>query len=392
MNRTEALDDFNKKIVNDLLLKYKREFKENFINNERKFALLLIDSIKKLNEKAIKNREVIENYSIGVLQFEFLRSNLLNDNFKIHLHGYNNLWYLDEHSIYEEIDLKFIFSPFIDLKKELIEKSKIYLGKINIYDIQKIIFDAAFNSYMEISQTVREYLWDLDEEEWIQDILFSDFYIIKWGEYKGNSETVFAMDSREKKAEDIEKLKKEKKSFIYSVWRKSTLENIDLSKEDLLFINFKESSLKNSDFSESNIISGELKDTKIQSCDFSKAKVIGTTLAKSIIKESDFKDCDLRSSDFNNTMIEEVEFDNSDLSIGNFVNSNLYKVSFKNCNLSNADFSKAQFEEVNFQGADLSNTIFSREDIPFLHLSPEQLQDILIEEGDEDELLHTKAR
>ena len=91
-------------------------------------------------------------------------------------------------------------------------------------------------------------------------------------------------------------------------------------------------------------------------------------------------------------MIEDVGFDNSDLSFGNVVNSNFYKVSFKKCNLSNADFSNAQFEEVNFQGADLSNTIFSREDIPFLHLSPEQLQDILIEGDDENELLHTKAR
>lgn len=392
MNRIEALDEFNKNIVIDAIAKYKREFKENFSNNEEKFALLLIESIKKLNEKAIENRQIIEDYSIGVLQFEFLRSNLLNESYKIHLHGYNNLWYLDQHSVYEEIDLKFIFKPIINFKEQLIEKSRIYLGKVNIYDIQKIIFDAALDCYMEISQTVREYLWDLDEEDWIKGMMFSDFYIIKWGEYKGNSETVFAMDSREKKSEDIENLKKEKKSFIYSVWRKSILEDIDLSKENLLFVNFKESTLKNSDFLESNIISGEFKDTKIQLCDFTRSKIIGTTLAKSVIKESNFKDCDLRSSDFNNAMIEDVGFDNSDLSFGNFVNSNFYKVSFKKCNLSNAYFSNAQFEEVNFKGADLSNTIFSREDIPFLHLSPEQLQGILIEGDDENELLHTKAR
>ena len=382
MNRREALEDFNKNTADDLVLKYKKEFEINFNNNEKRFALLLIDSIKKLNQKAILNRKVIENYSLGVLQFELLRSNILNESYKIHLHGYNSLWYLDNNSIYEEIDLKFLFKPFENLKKELIEKSKIYIGKINIYDIQKIIFDAVSDSYMGMSKVVREYLWDLDEEKWINEMLLSDFYIIKWSEYKGKGETVFAMDMRKKTKEDLENMKKEKKSFIYSVWRNSCLENADLSKENLLFINFKESKLQNIDFSKSSIISGEFKNSRIVKCSFEGAEVVGTALSESEINECKFKDCNLRSSDFNTSILNDVDFSNSDMSISNFVNSKLNNVSFKGCTLLNSDFTNAVFENVSFQDADLKDSIFSRKDIPFLHLSPEQLQDVFI--GDDE--------
>ena len=382
MNRQEALEDFNKNAADDLVLKYKKEFEKNLNDNEEKFALLLIESIKKLNQKAIGNRKVIENYSLGVLQFELLRSNILNESYKIHLHGYNSLWYLDNNSIYEEIDLKFLFESFENLKKELIEKSKIYIGKVNIYDINKIIFDAVSDSYMNMSSMVRDYFWNLDEEEWMNEVLFSDFYIIKWSEYKGKSETVFAMDMRKKTAEDLENLKKEKKSLIYSVWRNSCLENADLSKEDLLFINFKESTLRNIDFSSSNIVSGEFKDTKIIKCNFEKSRVVGTELSESDIKECEFKKCDLRSSDFSNGVLKNVDFSNSDMFIDNFVNSKLSNVSFNGCTLSSADFSNAVFENVDFQNADLKDAIFSRKDIPFLHLSPQQLQDVFI--GDDE--------
>ena len=382
MNREEALEDFNKNAAYDLVLKCKKEFEKNFNDNEEKTALLLIDAIKKLNKKAIENRNVVDNYTLGVLQFELLRSNILNESYKIHLHGYNSLWYLDDNSIYEEIDLKFLFKPFENLRKELIENSRKYIDRVNIYDIQKIIFDAVSDSYMGMSKAVREYLWDLDEEEWINEMLLSDFYIIKWSEYKGKGETVFAMDMRKKTTEDLENMKKEKKSFIYSVWRNSCLENADLSKRDLLFINFKESALKNLDFSSSNIISGEFKSAKITKCNFEKARVVGTELSQSDIKECKFKECDLRSSDFNTSILNDVDFSSSDMSISNFVNSKLNNVSFKGCNLLNSDFTNAVFENVSFQDADLKDSIFSRKDIPFLHLSPEQLQDVFI--GDDE--------
>lgn len=386
LNREEALKDFNDKVINKLLDNCRKEFKELINRNEEKLGRLLIESIQKLNEKAKINLDIDENYKLVVLQFEFLRINILNDNYKILLHGYNKLWYLDDNPVEEEVDLNFLSEPFIKLKEQLMKEKLIYVGKINNYDIQKIILDITAECYNSISQIARDYLWDLDEEEWINDMLLSDFYIIKWSEYKGKSETVFAMDNRKKGTEDLNKLKnidKEKQPFVYSVWKDSEFNDLDLSKENMLFINFKGSQIENVDFSETSIVSGEMKYTKLKMCKFIKGSIVGTTFEKSSIKRCGFNECDLRSSDFNNALLEEVNFDDSNFQLGNFVNTNLYKVSFKNCNLAQADFSKAKFEHVDFEGANLENTIFSREDVPFLHLSPEQLQYILIEDGEE---------
>lgn len=386
MDRAEALKHFEENIVKKALEECRNEFIEILNSNEEKFGRLLIKSIQNLNKKALENKNIDENYRLGVLQFEFLRSSILNESYSILLHGYNNLWYLDTNSIYEEIDLKFLSEPFINLKEKLIKEKQIYVGKINEYDVQKIIFDITAESYNSISELVRSFLWDLDEEQWINDMLFSDFYIIKWSEYKGKGETVFAMDNRKKTMDDLSKAKKiEKKKipFVYSVWKESKFSDFDLSKENMLFVNFKGSILENINFSESDIVSGELKNTKIKKCNFENGRIVGTTFERSSVKMCNFKGCDLRSSDFNNALLEEVDFDNSNFEIGNFTETNLYKISFKKCNLKNADFTGAQFEKVDFEGADLKNVIFSREDIPFLHLSPEQIQDILIEDGEQ---------
>lgn len=386
MNREEALRDFDEKVAAKLLENCKSEFNELLNDNEEKLARLLIEGIKNLNKKALENLNIDENYKLGVLQFEFLRSNLLNENYNILLHGYSNLWYLDENPVEEEIDLQFLSNPFVKLKDQLMKEKLIYVGKVNNYDIQKIIFNIAAECYNSMSQIVRSYLWDLDEEEWMSDMLLSDFYIIKWSEYKGKSETVFAMDNRKKTMEDLAEAKnseKEKMPFVYSVWKDSEFSNFDLSKENMLFINFKGSQFEEVDFSEASIVSGEMKHSQLKKCKFTKAKVVGTTFEKASIKRCDFNECDFRSSDFNNAFLEEVNFDDADFQIGNFVNANLYKVSFKNCNLAKADFTEAQFEDVDFEGANLEEVIFSREDIPFLHLSPEQLQDILIEDGEQ---------
>lgn len=386
MNRTEALEEFNKDIDAELIDKYKLKFEKNLKEEDEKFGKLLFQSIKDLNKEILKNRKIITNYKAGVLHFELLRTNVLDDSYIIWLHGYNSLWYLDENSVHVEIDLKFLFEPFIEMKKELMSKIKVYMGKVTKYDVQNIIFKITSECFNKLSFVAREYFWDLDEEEWINEIELEDYYIIKWGEYREKSETVFAMDYRCKSKEELESLIKSDKNkmpFLYTVWRNGKYEDCDLSKQSLLFINFKESTLKKINFDESDIISGELKKTVIKECTFDNSRVVGTAFSESILKECKFNNSDLRSSDFRIAKIDDVSFQGSNLTMTNFDCAEIYNVSFKDCLLNKANLTNCIFENVDFEGADLREAIFSRDVIPFIHLSPEQLQDIYIEGGEE---------
>ncbi|OOM76180.1 hypothetical protein CLPUN_27930 [Clostridium puniceum] len=367
MNRQEALEHFKANVSENLVKEYRLKFEEYFEENEEKVKKLLIDGMKKLIKKAKEFDETEKDYKIGVFQFELLRINILNESYKIFAHGYNSLWYLDKDSIYEEIDLKFLFELFIDLKEKLIKEKKIYMGKVNKYDIQEIIFNLAVECYNDISISIRSWFWNLDEEPWMKENFIETFYTVKWSEYQGKSEILFAMDNRQKDINELLELKKqpeEKHPFVYTVWKDSKLEVGDLTKQNMLFINFKGSRLKEINFSESYIIKGQFKAAKIQHCEFENSKLGGASFENAIIQDSNFRSAECIG----------VDFSNSELSYVDFTNAKLKKSAFIGAKLKN----------VSFEGADVEDAVFSEKDIPFIHLTSEQLQTIYIDGGKEE--------
>lgn len=366
MNREESLQHFNENVMKKLADGVKLEFEENFKANEGKIKNLIIAAMKNIIKKAMDLQEINKEHKIAVFQFELLRINIVNESYKILAHGCNSCWYLDSDSIYEEIDLSFLFEPFIKLKEKLIKEKRIYMGKVNNYDIQKILFELVSKCYIDMSKDVRSWFWNLDEEEWMQKKSVEDFYVVKWSEYQGKSETLFAIDNKEKNVKELLELKKQpedKLPFVYTVWKNSVLENGDLTKQNMLFINFKGSKLENINFSQSDIIRGQFKDTKVKRCIFAKCQLIGASFENSKIEDSDFSNGDCTGVDFRKAELRYVDFSNSNLKNSNFIN--------------------AKFKNVSFEGADLEDAIFSDKDIPFINLTSQQLQTIYIDGGEE---------
>ena len=366
MDRQESLEHFYENVSKKLINECKLKFQENFKEDEEKVKFLIIDGMKNLIKKAEKFQKINKDYKISVFQFELLRINILNDSFNIFIHGYNSLWYLDNASIFEEIDLKFLFTPFIKFKNRLAKEKKIYMGKVNDYDIAKVIFDLAADCFKSMSERARDWFWNIDEEVWMRDGAIGSFYIIKWSEYQGKSETLFAMDNKEKTIKELLELKKEpeeKLPFVYTVWKDSTLADGELTKQNMLFINFKGSKLKKINFSESDIIRSQFKNTHLKDCIFKDSRLIAASFENAVIEDSDFSNTDCTGVDFGKSQLSYVDF--------------------KDANLKNAVFTNASLKNVSFEGAEVEDSIFSEKDIPFIHLTSEQLQTIYIDGGDE---------
>ncbi len=360
------MKEFKEKVCLNLIEDCKSRFQDNVIKNEEKLRDLTIKGIKQVIKKAKDFQKIKEDYKIAVFQFEFLRVDVLNENYKICIHGYDRMWYLDENSIVEYLDLKFLYEPFIELKEKLIKEKKIYIGKVNNYDVQEIIMNLAYQCYENLKENIRNIFWDCDEEEYMKSDSIEDFYTIRWSDYHGKSEIVFAMDNKEKTKVDILKLKKEDKEklpFVYTVWKNSLIEDSNLANENLLFINFKGSTLKRIDFSKSEIVRSQFKDSKINNCEFKEANLVGTSFKNSDIEYTNFNKSNCIATDFQNTNLKDVDFENADLKGSKFIN--------------------AKFHNVDFKDANLEDAIFNEKDIPFIHLTSEQLQAIYICGGDE---------
>ncbi len=78
-------------------------------------------------------------------------------------------------------------------------------------------------------------------------------------------------------------------------------------------------------------------------------------------------------------MLEHICFDSAILSGARFRNCRIRNCSFCNAVIHQADFSGCTWEDNCFEGADMTQTVFPEQDIPFVHLEPEQLQTILVD-------------
>ena len=364
MNREEALLEYNEKVVKSLVEEARNKFEQLCNDNEDELEKRLVGTFRNLIQKCNDDRDGGEDLTI--FQYEMLRTNILNESYIIYLHGYNKNWYLDDNPLCIEIDLKFIFEPYIELKEKLLREKKIYLGKINEYDIQNIIFNSVIDGFKALGEALRTWFWDIDEDEYVINNLKSEFYLVKISEYESESETVFAMDNRIKNNNDVKEYMKYAKGeapLVYSVWKNSEFSNLDLSDNPMVFINFKGSKLQDVNFTNCAIARGNYKNTELVECNFNKCNLVASIFENAVISDTSFEDSFATNIDFTNCKLKNINFNNADLRQSLFVDT--------------------EFEDVTFERANVENCIFDLDVIPYIHLSAEQLQTVRIIESKE---------
>lgn len=362
MNREEAIKDFKNKKAKQFVDECDKLLTELFDKNRDKIKEILMQSLENIVKKAEISHKRKED-RITTFQIEILRTEILTESFKICVHGYNIFGYLDESPICEYVNLKFLFEPLMQLKEKLEKEKKIYIGKINSYDIQNMLLKIAVEFYISLANEVRQWLWNLEECEWIKNECVNNFYQIRWGEYHGKSEIVFAMDNRKKSSADFLQLKTQEEAkmpFVYTVWKDSILNNCEIKNRNMLFISFKGSILEQIKFLGCKMLSSQFDNSNIKKCSFEESILIASSFKKSQLDLCSFQRTNLFGVDFSNAKLTNINFNNSNLAKTNFIN--------------------VEVENLSFENADVSDAVFSSKVVPFLHLSPEQLQTIYIME------------
>lgn len=265
------------------------------------------------------------------LYFSLMRVDLWNHKFQVTIQGQDSQWYLDENPIWITSSMDSFFQPLEKLWGVLQIASRKFVQKINSYELFAMVSEIAMEWNQILGEHLRPIFRQLEEEGEIPLFQEAKILMIRWGEYRDRSEIMLQIDRNEKTEEvweaDIKAGKKKEDFFVFYYSEDSILTGGNLQGQLCYYASFFRCTLTGISFIQSNLVMGRMKECRICGCSFQGA--------------------DLRGMDFRGSYLEQVDF-----------------------------------TEANVEGA-----IFSVETLPYLHLSADQLQLILVEEEGEHAVL-----
>lgn len=323
MEREQALQKFKDETA-ELISSFREQISRHLLERGDRLESMIFQAMNDLGER-MKQQE--KEY-VSFLYISVLKVDVLNRNYRFFLQGMNHRWYLDEEPAEVYFSAEDLYDPLNELWDNLIEKTHWYMGAINSYDIQHIIFEEIKFIDSTIAQILRYRLCNWEEKKLFADVTLAPYWLLKWGEYRDQAEFILHTDRTEQEEgywrQEIRKAIYKPEQLVFSYWYRGLYQDSELTELDLKFAVFEEARLENVQFNR---------------CDMEGCRFTGSTLAN---------------------------------------------CSFTGCNLWGADFTAVSFENVSFSGANLTGAILPADSVPFLNLEPEQLQAVLLRREDSE--------
>lgn len=318
MTRQEARERFFEE-EKEYLEEKKLEFYKKIQEQSEELAKVIRGAVRELKEDILR----LDKEEIMFFHFSLLRMDLLSGKYRFLVQAMDARWYMDTEPAETGFSLEFLFFIAEDMKEKLTLDAGKYMGKVNQYDITKILQDNAMEWNQILAGELRFLFRDIEENTDFIEIPKLKTWGIYWGEYRDSSDLIAFVDREKKSQKDWERVlrlsREQEEVLISKYWYEMEILDSECSNKMLLFNQFENCTLTQISFDNTNLSGTRFKDCVIKGCSFQ----------NSVIRQADFVNC--------------------------------------------------RWENNDFTGADLSNSIFLEKDIPFLHMEPEQLQTILID-------------
>lgn len=313
MEREYALEKYQK-TAEEIRTKYRESMGPYLTERAQQLEGLVKMSMDRLGGQM---REMEKEYA-AYLYISVLKTDLIFRRSRLFVHALDARWYLDEEPAEVYVDAGDLLDPLYQLWDELTEEGRGYAGAVNAYDIRGMIFEELKALDSMISGILRWRLRDREAKGIFSGITLAPCWMLKWGEYRDQTEMLVQTQRVEKEGnaweEALKKAARKPETMVFGYWYQGTYR--------------------------------------------------GTRA----------KGTDMRFTVFESCSLQDLVFDNCSLEGSRFVMSHLKNCSFPGCGLQGADFTGCSLEEVSFEGADLTGAILPAEAVPFLHLDAEQLQ------------------
>jgi hypothetical protein len=333
MDRKEALQDY-KNNIQPQLEQAEHQLEEHYLNLKKEFQV-------KLREEIVCLCKSIDR-AVKYFQISLLRSPMSYNRFQIMLSAHDEEYFLDDKAVSIIFDVSEIFLPLMELKETIYGEFSFYMGKVQKFDADKLIIHMAMSFFKKQANDFRWYFQDFSKWDCIMELPKSIRLVVKWGEYREYSETVFLT---------------------------STQPGVQQQ--------FVESNQNNSlEIWDSKYVYQSLDHMKIQGLVMEKKNVMFLGMRYAQMEQSVWNVCMLYGAGFRESVMEQVTFVGCDLSRSDFKNTVLRDVRFVKCQLSEADFCGVSLENVSFEDCEMEQALFSRQDLAYAGLSTRQLQQV----------------
>lgn len=245
--------------------------------------------------------------------FSLLRYDLLQDMARIRLDVMDASWFLDKEPLYAELDLSFLFAPYFRWREELLTDMREYRGKINKYDVERMVQEAVMSAAGILIQILRILFRRIEEQENFARIPKGAFWEIQFGEYRDYSEPIIRMNREPRSEEEwLQKIEDEQETpggMQFSWWHQTELTGGNCQEKDLDFIVFEECSLKDIDFESARMTGARFLNCRLEQCRFKKANLTQAEFDHCQFMDCDFSEAELQHAVFSLEGLEAEWFD-----------------------------------------------------------------------------------
>lgn len=176
MDRETALQNY-KEAISEKISAFRSRMGDHVLKHAEDLEALVEKAMKLLGDQMAKQ----EKEYVCFMYFSLLKTDLINRNYRVLLHGLDISWYMDNEPAEVYVDVKELFMPFDELWNCLAAANQGYGGSVNDYDIRNLLFDELTIIDNMICQILRYRLRDWERKGIFDSVTRSPYWILRWG-------------------------------------------------------------------------------------------------------------------------------------------------------------------------------------------------------------------
>lgn len=221
MDRETALQNY-REAVSRKIAAFRSHMGDSVLEHAEDWEAVVEKAMKLLGEQMEKQGKEY----VCFLYFSLLKSDTINRNYRVQLHGLDMSWYMDKEPVEVYVDVKELLTPLDELWNELVCANQGYGVSVNEYDIQNLLFDELTIMDNMICQVLRYRLRDWEKKGIFEPVTRSPYWVLRWGEYRDQTEILVQTDRVEKDPgvwkTELSKAAREPEKMVFSYWYKGT--------------------------------------------------------------------------------------------------------------------------------------------------------------------------
>ena len=136
MDRETALQNY-REAVSRKIAAFRSHMGDSVLEHAEDWEAVVEKAMKLLGEQMEKQGKEY----VCFLYFSLLKSDTINRNYRVQLHGLDMSWYMDKEPVEVYVDVKELLTPLDERWNELVCANQGYGVAVNEYDIQNQLFD-----------------------------------------------------------------------------------------------------------------------------------------------------------------------------------------------------------------------------------------------------------